>query len=129
MRRLKRNRSGHQRHLRAHVPRPFGDGIAHLARRMIRQIAYRIERFLRRTGGDQYVASLQRQRIVRKIAVQQIRHGRFDASRLLHTSLADVATGKHAGFRLHDRPAKFPARLQIALRHGIGIHVHVHGGA
>ncbi len=128
IRRVERSRAGDQRHPRAHVARLFGKGVSHLAGGMVRQIPDRIERLPRRSGGDQHMKAVQRQFVKRTACAQQARRRRFDHGRLLHAPLAGVAAGKHAGLRLDDRPTELPAGIEIALRHGVLVHVHIHGG-
>ena len=88
-----------------------------------------LKRLLCGTGGDEHMQSVQWQRFCGLVRTQQISYGSFDRSRLLHASFADILAGKHTGSRLHNGPSKFTAGIEIALRHGILIHVHVHGRA
>ena len=123
------DRAGYQRHIRAHIACLLGDRIAHFSSGMIGEVAHGIKWLLCGAGGDEHMQSVQWQRFCGLVRTQQISYGSFDRSRLLHAPLANILAGKHTGSRLHNGPSEFTAGIEIALRHGILIHVHVHGRA
>ena len=84
-RRFQRDRPGDQMHVGAGLRGRARERKPHLARRAVRDAAHRIERFERRTGGDQHAASAQDFRL-------EERADRFERGGWLeHPTVADFA--------------------------------------
>ncbi len=120
-RRRQANRAAHQRYAGAAAGGGGGNGEAHLAGAVVADIAHRVERFARWTGGDHNVEML------------QIVDGRGPLHRMVdnhqwveHAARAHVAARLAAAVGPPNQQAARRKLLQIMLRDGGAIHLLIH---
>ena len=100
-----------------------GDGVALLAGRAVGDVAHRIDRLVRRTGGDQHALAFER---LRAAAEQAFDRG-GDLQRLGHAAQPALAGFRHLAFvRADERDAVGDELRQIALRRFVRPHMRVH---
>ena len=124
-RRGERHRTRHQCHPCAGICKRASNRIALLTRRMIREIAHRVQRFTCRPRGQQDMPALQRFR------AGQPRKTRLDAVcnhlDLRQAARPELAAGHGAGVGLHHIDAVRTQGGNIARRCGVFPHAHIHG--
>ncbi len=101
------------------------NGIAHLARRMVGEVAHGVDGFDRGSGSHQVAFPGERRAPFAR--GQQPLHGPHDGLGLLHAAFAREAAGQLALARLDHRDAPFGQRAQVLLRGDVGVHVQIHG--
>ncbi len=100
-----------------------GDGVALLAGGAVGDIAHRIDRLVRRTGGDQHAFAFER---LRAAAEQAFNRG-CDFQRLGHAAQPAFTGFRHLAFvRANERDAVGDELRQIALRRFVRPHMRVH---
>ena len=121
-RRRQRHRPGHQRDLRAGLPRRTGNGKAHLAAGEVADTAHRVHGLKSRPGGDQNPPTLQHFGLEMGYQVFQNFLG-FE-----HAPVALFATGLVARAHIQHKAAVGAQLRNIALGGRVRPHFPVHGG-
>ena len=124
-RRIQTHRPADQNHVRAAIDGGLRQRVSHLAAGSIGEIADRVERFLRGSGGDQ-------NRLAFEIAQRRAASARSTASTILSISASRPgpirAAGEKALVGIDDGVPAPPQRFDIGAHGFVLPHVVVHGG-
>ena len=102
-----------------------GDGVALLARGAVGNDADRIDRLMRRAGGDEDAPSSE-QPLRRRIAGEELTDGRDYLQRLGHAAGSELAAGHRACIRIHDVDTIGVQLRQIPLGSWMVPHADIH---
>ena len=114
-----------ERHAGASVGQLPGNGIAHLARRVVRDEPYGVDGLDRGSCRDDQPFTCE----ALFFFAEKTAHECGDRIGFGHAALAPKAAGQFAFTRLDDMHAVSGERPEILLRGLVGVHVQVHGGS
>ena len=118
------HRPADQRHLGAGARRRRGNGVALLAGRTVGDIAHRIDRLVRRAGGDQHALALER---LRAALASNLSTAAAISSGSAMRPMPAFAGFRHLAFvRADQRDAVGDELREIALRRLVRPHVRIH---
>ncbi len=118
----KRDGAGDERHVRAVRGGSRGDGISHLARGGVGEVAHGVHRFMRGAGRDDHALAGEV-----PAGAQAIERGRDDLVHRGQLADARLAAGEPSGLGAHDEVVAALERLDVRDRGEVLPHVHVHG--
>lgn len=116
-----RRRCGDEYDLGTAVHGLLGDGIAHTAGRTVAKIAYRVQRLNCAASRHEHLFARQRPAFGKKVS-----QNTNDALRLRQASFARNTASQKAARRLDEMKAACRELAQVALGHGILVHVRIH---
>ncbi|MNV46155.1 hypothetical protein D3C71_1379780 [compost metagenome] len=114
-----------QRNLRSHFFGRTRQGKAHFARRIVGDIAYRIDPFHRASGGN-YDFFAPKLAVRFRFPLEKCFHDANDRLRLFHPAFSDIAAGQQPFSRLDELYAPLRQNVQIVKHGGMLVHMHVH---
>ena len=116
-----------ERHVAAAGGQCARNGVAHLARRVVRYEPHGVDGFDRGACRYDEASTLQALFFFGIFSAEQLADEGGDVGRFGHAALARQSAGQLAFGGLDDPHAPFGQTAQVLLRRGMGVHVEVHG--